>query len=361
MAEDMPKRRPPHLQCETTRHKKTVWYVRLERGGPRIRLRAEYGTPEFWEEYKAALAGSTPTRKATAGSLAWLIERYRETAGWLSFSPATRYKREKIFCQVLGSAGQQPFDRITEAHIAVGRDNRGKTPFQARHFIDAMRGLFAWAKEAGFIKVDPAAVVKYPKLKEGEGFPVWTEEDVAAYERRWPVGTKERLWFEVLSHTGLRRGDAARLGRQHLNRHGEAVIATEKSGHKVEVIIPLFFFPAFFESLRASPTGNLPFICGANGQRMTKESFGNAFRDSCRAAGIRKSAHGLRKLAATRAAEAGATIWQLNAMFGWTGTKMASHYTQAADRKKLAREGWQKLNDARTNCPAPEQKVRDRI
>jgi len=79
------------------------------------------------------------------------------------------------------------------------------------------------------------------------------------------------------------------------------------------------------------------------------------------AAGIRKSAHGLRKLAATRAAEAGATIWQLNAMFGWTGTKMASHYTQAADRKRLAREGWKILNDARTNCPAPSQKVRDTI
>ena len=72
---------------------------------------------------------------------------------------------------------------------------------------------------------------------------------------------------------------------------------------------------------------------------MTKERFGNAFRKACRAAGIRKSAHGLRKLAATRAADADATIWQLNAMFGWTGTKMAMRYTQAADRKRLAREG----------------------
>jgi integrase len=76
---------------------------------------------------------------------------------------------------------------------------------------------------------------------------------------------------------------------------------------------------------------------------MTKDSFGNVFSLACRAAGIRKSAHGLRKLAATRAAEAGANIWQLNAMFGWTGTKMASYYTQAADRKRLGREGFKKL------------------
>jgi integrase len=247
--------------------------------------------------------------------------------------------------------------------LPAGRDRRGKTPFQARHFLDTMRGLYAWAKEAGFVKIDPAAGVKYPTLKSGEGFPVWTDSDVAVYERRWSIGTRERVWFDLLSYTGLRRGDAVRLGRQHV-REGEAVITTEKSGCKVEVIIPLHLFPAFADTLRAGPTGDLAFICGSNGKPMTKESFGNAFRDACRAAGIKKSAHGLRKLAATRAADAGATIWQLNAMFGWTGTKMASHYTQAFERKRAAREGFKKLvsgdhlNENRTSIPAPNQKVR---
>jgi integrase len=100
----------------------------------------------------------------------------------------------------------------------------------------------------------------------------------------------------VLSYTGLRRGDAVRLGKQHV-REGEAVITTEKSGGKVEVIIPLHLFPALIETLRVGPTSDLHFICGANGKPMTKESFGNMFRDACRAAGIKRSAHGLRKLA----------------------------------------------------------------
>jgi integrase len=144
-------------------------------------------------------------------------------------------------------------------------------------------------------------------------------------------------------------------------RDGEAVITTEKSGRKIEVTIPLYFFPAFAEAISAGPTGDLSFICGARGQPMTKESFGNAFSEACSAAGIRKSAHGLRKLAATRAANAGATVWQLNAMFGWTGTEMASHYTRAADRKRAAREGFRKLvNESATSIPAPDQKVRER-
>jgi integrase len=275
-------------------------------------------------------------------------------------SPATRKKREAIFRQIIESAGKQPYTAITEASIAAGRDRRGKTPHQARHFIDTMRSLYSWAREAGFVKVDPAAGVKYPTLKSGDGFPVWTDSDVAAYERRWPLGTKERVWFDVLSYTGLRRGDAVRLGRQHI-RDGEAMITTEKSGHKVEVTIPLHLFPVFTETVCVGPTGDLAFICGVNGKPMMKDSFGNAFSQACRKAGINKSAHGLRKLAATRAADAGANIWQLNAMFGWTGTKMASHYTQSADRKRAAREGFKMLmNDERTSIPSPSEKVRAR-
>jgi integrase len=354
----MPRPRPPFLHLEITRHRKTVWYVRRDKG-PRVRIKAEFGTPEF-AEYQAALSDTARPRKGSPalGTLTWLIERYRETPAWTAFSLATRRQRENILRQVIESAGHKPFVAINEASIVAGRDRRGKTPFQARHFLDIMRALFKWAKEAGFVKSDPAAAVKYPTLKSGEGFPPWTEDEAAIYEAHWPRGTKERVWLGVLAWTGLRRGDAVRLGRQHV-RDGEATIKTEKSGGKVDVTIPLDLLPALAETLRVGPTGELAFICGSNRKPMTKESFGNAFSEACRKAGINKSAHGLRKLAATRAAEAGLNIILLNAMFGWTGTKMAAHYTQGADRKRLAREGFGRLaNNSRTSIPAPKGKVR---
>jgi hypothetical protein len=156
----------------------------------RIRLRADYGTDEFWSQYHAAVSGepSIQRGKASAGSVAWLIDRYRETPAWMSLSLATRRQRENILRQVIESAGRTAYNKITPGIVAAGRDRRGKTPFQARHFRDTMRGLFAWAKEAEFVTHDPSAGVSYPKLKSGEGFPVWTEEDVAAYETRWPLG-----------------------------------------------------------------------------------------------------------------------------------------------------------------------------
>ena len=118
--------------------------------------------------------------------------------------------------------------------------------------------------------------------------------------------------------------------------------------------------PILQRTLDAGPIGELAFICGKNGKPLTKESFGNAFKEACQAAGlVNRSAHGCRKIAATRAAENGATNAQLNAIFGWSGTAMASLYTQAADRKRLAQEAMNMLaNDERTSIPSPNDKVR---
>jgi len=67
---------------------------------------------------------------------------------------------------------------------------------------------------------------------------VWTEEDAAAYDRRRPIGTKERVWRDVLFYTGLRRGDAVTLGRQHV-RDNVATLRTEKSQGEMIVTIPI--------------------------------------------------------------------------------------------------------------------------
>ncbi len=353
----MPRPRPPHLQRETTRHGKTVWYLRAGKGA-RIRIRAEFGTDEFKAEYEAAVAGNPKPQRGepSVGSLAWLVARYRETMAWSALSSATRRQRENIFLHVLESAGPEAFAKITAATITAGRDRRRDTPAQARNFLDAMRGLFRWAKEAGLVKSDPTEGVKNPSRKTGDGFIPWTEEDVAKYESRWPIGTRQRVWLDVLLYTGLRRGDAVRLGRQHV-RDGVATIRTEKSQERVEVTLPIL--PVLAATLEAGPTGDLTFICGASGRPLTKESFGNEFKEACKAAGLPGSAHGVRKIAATRAANSGATVAQLEAIFGWQGGTMASLYTRSADRRRLALEAAHKLaNKKRTSIPAPSHPVR---
>ena len=354
MTANMPHPRLPHLHREMTRHGRVVWYARVggSSRGPRIRLRADYGTAELWAEYESALA-SAP-RKPTPnheGTLAWLIERYRETTAWTYLSAATRRQRENIFTHVLETAGAQPFAKITTSVIMAGRDRRANTPAQARHFLNAMRGLFRWALKVRLVKIDPTAGVDDPPRPQSEGFAPWSEDDIAAYESRWPIGTRQRVWIDVLIYTGLRRGDAVRFGRQHV-RNGVGTIKTEKTG--TEVTLPIL--PVLDATLKAGPCGDLTFIAGENGRPLTKESFGNLFRKACRDARLHnRSAHGLRKAAATRAANAGATVAELEAIFGWQGGTMAALYTRAADRRRLAQRAMHKL--ARTSdeqtLPAP--------
>src|SRR5215471_2484517 len=116
--------------------------------------------------------------------------------------------------------------------IRDGCDRRARTPAQAGHFFDTMSGLLKWAAKAELIAKDPTAGLDNPYVRKGDGIPPWTEDDVAAYERRWPIGTRERVWLDVLLYTGLRRGDAVQLGRQHI-RDRVIEIKTEKTGTPV--------------------------------------------------------------------------------------------------------------------------------
>jgi len=132
-----------------------------------------------------------------------------------------------------------------------------------------------------------------------------------------------------------------------------ASLKTEKSQQRMTVSLPIL--PVLAATLDAGPCGDLTFIVGELGHPLTKESFGNLFRVACKAAGVPGSAHGVRKIAATRAANAGATVAQLEAIFGWSGGGMASLYTRSADRRRLAAEAMHKLG---TSIPAPYDRVR---
>jgi len=335
----MPRPRPPYLHRERTRHGAIVWYVRIDKG-PRIRIRGDYGSPELKAAYDAAISGQTlpqKTRAPPTHSLAWLIDRYRDSGAWARLSGATRRQRENIFLHVIETAGDEPFAKITRKTIAAAMDRRKETSFAAIDFLKSMRGLFRWAFESGHVESDPTEGVRGLGPKT-EGFHCWTDAEIECFEARWPIGTRERLALALLLFTGLRRGDVVKLGRQHV-KDGVITFRTEKT--KTPVVIPLL--PELAAIIDASKTGDLTFICGQGGRPMVKESFGTWFRLACKEAGVPGRAHGLRKAGATRAANNGATVAQLEAIFGWRGGQMAALYTRQADRTRLAKEAMEKL------------------
>jgi integrase len=359
MNTDMPKPRPPHLHCEVTRHGRTTWYVRKGKGA-RLRIRSEYGSDQFWAEYRSAIEGAGTSDVVKPHTLAWALDRYRNSSAWSGLSNATRRQRENIYRAVITSAGGSLLRDITTATVRAGRERRADTPHAANNFLKAMRGFFGWAVDVGLVRVDPTKGVKLlVGANDAEGFHTWSQEELDRFETRWPLGTRQRLAFDLLLYTGLRRGDAVRVGRQHV-RDGMIVLRTEKhrrgkSGEQIAVPI----LEPLARSIAATKTGDLTYLVTDAGQPWVKESFGNWFREACRVAGCPGSAHGLRKAGANRAAERGATERQLMAIFGWSTGKMAQHYTRAADRMRLARdaaelllpEGQPENKSARTSGP----------
>jgi integrase len=347
---DMPRPRKPYLHHQKNRHGQRVWYVRKGKG-KRYRLRAEFGSDEFNRQYDLAIQGKLPQRgQATAGTLRWLWDSYRKVDAWKALSPATRKQRENIMLHVLKLSGEEPFGAIDSDDITAGLDARADTPSAARNFLDTMRGLYQWAKSRGHVRRDPTADVKPPKRRRNSGFAPWTHEDVDAYRKRWKPGTPQRVWLDVLLYTGLRRGDAALVGPKHV-KDGHIEIWTEKSQEMVLVTLPIL--DVLQATLDVGPIGAETWIVGERGNRLTKESFGNAFSEAASAAGVKKSAHGVRKIAATIAAENGATEAELDALFGWTGGRMAAHYTKTANRARLAKQAAEKLK----SIPSPLAKV----
>ena len=94
-----------------------------------------------------------------------------------------------------------------------------------------MRAFFAWAIEDKLVTIDPTKGVKLlAGPNDAHGFHTWTQAELDRYEAQWPVGTRERLAYDLLLYTGLRRGDAVRVGHPH-ERDGVITVRMEKTGY----------------------------------------------------------------------------------------------------------------------------------
>jgi hypothetical protein len=115
----MPRPRPPFLHRQVERGK-VFWYVRRHHG-TRTRLRAPYGSDEFWREYQAACAErpyTTTVIDAPRGPLAaWPIESQAPTIGvyLLLLGGEVVYVGSSLTMVERVKAHQQngrPFDRV---------------------------------------------------------------------------------------------------------------------------------------------------------------------------------------------------------------------------------------------------------
>jgi integrase len=325
------------------RHGNLRTYFR-RKGQPKVRLTEAPGTAAFEAEYQRAFRGfsqsPSATRAAAAqGTLRWLCEQYYASAKFRSLAESTRKVRRGIFDEICARYGNFPFSEMEARHVAKLRDEKADFPEAANNRVKVLRQLFAWAclPEYRHAEKNPARdVTKLPSANP-HGIPAWTEADAVYYEARHPIGTKARLAFDLLIYTGVRRSDLVKLGPQ-MERDGKLLFSETKGSSRIVKMHELPILPPLRRSIDATKKqiGHLVYLATAYGKPHSVKGFGNWFKDRCREAGIEDlSAHGLRKLAAQRCAEAGATEHQLMALFGWANPQQAAVYTKKANRAKL--------------------------
>ncbi len=327
------------------RHGKLRHYFRRP-GFRRVPLPGLPGSAEFMVAYQAALAGLAAPRaqpgaaRHQPGSTAAAVASYFGSPAYLSLAPSTQRVQRRILEQFRARHGDKPIALLQAVHIERLIAAKADTPAAAQLLLKALRALMRHVVRQGLRPDDPARAVQGVKVRS-PGIHSWTEEEIAAFERRHPVGTRARLALDLLLCTAQRRSDVVRMGRQHI-RDGALHIRQQKTG--AMLVIPIH--PQLAASIEATPRPASPpgrgehlnFLLTQYGKPFSSAGFGNWFREKCREAGLPPecSAHGLRKAALRRLAEAGCSSKQMQAISGHASLKELEGYVKAAEQKRMA-------------------------
>jgi integrase/recombinase XerD len=334
-----------YLVEDVDRHGNVRSYVRLP-GRPKVRIRAAPATPEFMEAYTSAIAGRQDRphqhKSVAPGSFRFVCQGYYASAAFKALDPSTQAWRRRALDEICKLHADKPVALMQARHVRNIRDQKADTPGAANTTLKAMRALFHWAVEAEAAPHDPTRDVKAIRYAT-KGHHSWSLEEVEAYERHHPIGSKARLAMAILLYTACRREDAVRLGPQHV-RNGRIRYTQAKNEHRnpIEMDIPLH--PDLQTTIGASRSRNLTFLVTEYGKPFSPAGFGNRFREWCNEAGLMHcSAHGLRKAAAARLAERGATAHEIMAITGHQTLEEVERYTRAARKRALADSAMAKL------------------
>ncbi|WP_049779324.1 tyrosine-type recombinase/integrase [Rhodomicrobium vannielii] len=182
-------------------------------------------------------------------------------------------------------------------------------PEGARSLLKLTQQLVKLAIDLGWRDDNPVRDISRPRIKT-DGRHCWTEAEIAAYRKRWDVGTRQRLALELLLQTGQRKGDVVRLSREHV-KGGRLKLTQEKTHVCVDAAIK----PELLKIIAATVTGVQTLLVSTKGTPYGTKAFCGVFRAWCDEAGLPPecSAHGLRKAFARRMAEAGATAHEIMA------------------------------------------------
>ena len=308
----------------------------FRRHGIRTALPGQPGSSEFMEVYGAALASGR--KDATLRSKA-APEHSRhlpsDILGPLSAYQCRRpavpnYRR--VIDGFLKEHGHRLVRQMTREHVDIIVGKMANKPGAGIILLKRLRTLVRYAIALGWIDRDPTAGAKSYRSKE---IHTWNEDEIAAFEKHWKKGSRERLAFALLLFTGQRGSDVHRMSWSDYVG-GTIRVAQQKTATKLT--IPLH--DDLEELLALESRADDTILATAYKKPFSVKGFGHMMSAAIREAGLprRCTAHGLRKAAARRLAEAGCSASKIMAITGHKTLAEVKRYTRAAEQERLARQ-----------------------
>jgi integrase len=301
----------------------------FRRGAVRKKLTGEVGSAEFMAAYQVLL-GKTPTQTAkVAGSLGLLITEFYASRAFRNLAQSSRRTYRAALEPIAKAHGHRTAD-ITHRQAARLIADIADKPAMANLTKRVLQTLYKYAAKTGWVNANP--VIGVERYKTGTHH-TWTEGELRQFETRWPLGTRQRLAYELLLQTAQRVGDVARMTRGDIVG-GELHVIQQKTGAELHLPIRI----QLERAMKACPASGLSLIGRTDGRPMTRAGLTRLMTSAIEKAGLPAKcvSHGLRKAALRRLAEDGATGKQIAAWSGHKSLGEIERYTAAADQRRLA-------------------------
>jgi enterobacteria phage integrase len=188
------------------RHGKARFYFRRP-GGKRIPLPGLPGSREFMGAYTAAFDGKEPAtpaaKRGAAGTFDALAIEYYRSGDYRKLAPSTRAQYRRSIERILReeNIGHRQVAGMTRDHVKTIMGRREASPGSANETLQKLRVLINFARDADppWRSDDPTHKVKFYPTGSHH---TWTDDELAAFESCWPLGTRERTIYALLLFTG---------------------------------------------------------------------------------------------------------------------------------------------------------------
>lgn len=331
-----------HVERFKDRYENIRYYFRIGKG-PRFPLAGDPGSDEFNASYARAVGKSKTPTYSQDRTFNALAKKYYASPKFLKWKESSKAVTRGIVDKFCVEHGHRLVRQMTATDIDMLIGQKAATPAAANNLLKKLRVLIKFAIKLEWIDRDPTVSAEQFK---GGSHHSWTEAEIAKFEKRWPLGSRERIAFDLHLYTGQRRGDVCAMDPQEdvewriIEIDGKPIrkmfirVVQEKTG--TALVIPAH--ENLVHSFNLWHGVGQTIIAQATGKRYTVESYGNLMADAIQEAKLsaRCVLHGLKKAAGRRLAEAGCTVHQIQAILGNLSLEEIERYTKAANQGWLA-------------------------